>query len=329
MNAIVQPMGQPAPGSAKIGNLYADLQSRTLWLGVDLAVDATGSVLISDMLQSMAAVEAALDDAKAYTDDKLLSYAPLESPVFTGDPRLTTNPPAADNDTSLASTAFVQAAIAAGVANAGLLVGMILMYSGPVNDIGTGIWAKWHLCDGTAGTPDLRNRFVFGAGYVDSRTLNTKAKASTNEQPSAGAHTHDISYEALTVAQLPAHSHGPGVGTASLAGYVSTAIAAGGSHAHIITCTTLVDSGSSTYRPHLVRAGNNVNAATDTEVAHTHPGSVNTKVDITAGKTSDTGSGGKHTHTTQNTGSHVHSISSAELRDAIPSMAIAYIMKIS
>lgn len=40
------------------------------------------------------------------------------------------------------------------------LKGMILMWSGSIFAIPDG----WHLCDGTVGTPDLRNRFVPGAG---------------------------------------------------------------------------------------------------------------------------------------------------------------------
>lgn len=38
--------------------------------------------------------------------------------------------------------------------------GVIVMWSGSIAAIPEG----WTLCDGTAGTPDLRNRFVFGAG---------------------------------------------------------------------------------------------------------------------------------------------------------------------
>lgn len=38
--------------------------------------------------------------------------------------------------------------------------GMIVLWSGAVVDIPPG----WHLCDGDDGTPDLRNRFVIGAG---------------------------------------------------------------------------------------------------------------------------------------------------------------------
>jgi len=38
--------------------------------------------------------------------------------------------------------------------------GMIVLWSGAIVDIPDG----WHLCDGTEGTPDLRNKFIAGAG---------------------------------------------------------------------------------------------------------------------------------------------------------------------
>lgn len=41
-----------------------------------------------------------------------------------------------------------------------IVPGMILLWSGSIGTIPTG----WHLCDGTEGTPDLRNRFIPGAG---------------------------------------------------------------------------------------------------------------------------------------------------------------------
>lgn len=39
-------------------------------------------------------------------------------------------------------------------------LGTIMLWSGSIASIPTG----WTLCDGTLGTPDLRGRFVFGAG---------------------------------------------------------------------------------------------------------------------------------------------------------------------
>lgn len=42
----------------------------------------------------------------------------------------------------------------------GVPTGIISMWSGVVGNIPAG----WHLCDGTSGTPDLRDKFVIGAG---------------------------------------------------------------------------------------------------------------------------------------------------------------------
>ncbi len=39
-------------------------------------------------------------------------------------------------------------------------IGTILAYNGILDDIPKG----WHLCDDTDGTPDLRDRFLTGAG---------------------------------------------------------------------------------------------------------------------------------------------------------------------
>ena len=41
-----------------------------------------------------------------------------------------------------------------------IVKGMIMMWSGAIDKIPSG----WRLCDGTNGTPDLRDKFVAGAG---------------------------------------------------------------------------------------------------------------------------------------------------------------------
>ncbi|MBR57409.1 MAG: hypothetical protein CMH54_05045 [Myxococcales bacterium] len=51
-------------------------------------------------------------------------------------------------------------ALQADIDAAGLPTGSIILWSGSVGSIPTG----WGLCDGSDGTPDLRNRFVMGAG---------------------------------------------------------------------------------------------------------------------------------------------------------------------
>lgn len=47
----------------------------------------------------------------------------------------------------------------------------VVLWSGAIVDIPTG----WNLCDGTHGTPDLRDRFVIGAGdtYAPNATGGT------------------------------------------------------------------------------------------------------------------------------------------------------------
>lgn len=93
----------------------------------------------------------------------------------------------------------LMADIAAG-AQVGLVPsGIISMWSGSIATIPTG----WAICDGTSGTPDLRGRFLVGAG-------GTYAVGATG-----GADT-----VALTEAQLPVHSHAAGaLGTGGAGGH--------------------------------------------------------------------------------------------------------------
>ena len=65
--------------------------------------------------------------------------------------------------------------------------GGIIMWSGSVADIPP----KWALCDGENGTPDLRDRFVVGAGSAYT----------------AGA-TGGEAVHKLTIAEMPSHKHG-------------------------------------------------------------------------------------------------------------------------
>ncbi|GAH94439.1 unnamed protein product, partial [marine sediment metagenome] len=58
------------------------------------------------------------------------------------------------------------------------MTGMILIWSGSVASIPGG----WQICDGTNGTPDLRNKFIIGAGDTyapaDSASTNVVADAA-------------------------------------------------------------------------------------------------------------------------------------------------------
>lgn len=136
------------------------------------------------------------------------SKADLQSPVFTGIPRAPTAA-VGTNTTQVATTAFVMAN--------GVPVGGIVMWSGTVATIP----ANWALCDGTDGTPDLRNKFIIGAG------------STYNPAATGGAAT-----VTLLEANLPAHTH-TFTGTAALDGSHShTATDSGHSHSYLKSVST-------------------------------------------------------------------------------------------
>lgn len=66
-------------------------------------------------------------------------------------------------------------------------IGTIVVWSGTADNIPTG----WQLCDGTNGTPDLRDKFVLGAGE--------------NHAVGETGGTEEVT---LTTAQMPTHVHG-------------------------------------------------------------------------------------------------------------------------
>lgn len=68
----------------------------------------------------------------------------------------------------------------------------------------------WSICDGSTvpgygAVPDMRNRFVVGAG--SDYTADTVGGADSKTSTSGGGHTPTIQGTALTAAQIPAHDH--------------------------------------------------------------------------------------------------------------------------
>lgn len=76
--------------------------------------------------------------------------------------------------------------IPSGGSAGGVPVGTIVIWSGTADNIPTG----WQLCDGTNGTPDLRDKFVLGAG-----TAHSAGETGGEEEVT------------LTVNQMPSHGH--------------------------------------------------------------------------------------------------------------------------
>ena len=109
----------------------------------------------------------------------------------------------------------------------------------PINK-NTGLADKrWHLCDGTNGTPDLRSRFIYGGDGTNNGTTGGEASVT------------------LTKENIPAHSH-----TAS--------VSSAGSHTH--TAETFISGGkehfnnfSCSYTDHTKGT-----ATVDPSGAHTH-----------------------------------------------------------
>lgn len=171
--------------------------------------------------------------------------------------------------------------------------GTIQMWSGTIATIPKG----WQLCDGTNGTPNLRDRFVVGAG--DSyETGNT-----------GGANT-----VTLTTSQIPSHNHS---GPSHTHGSGSLSTGSAGTHDHVLrlrqlnATTSHNHSGTSTRvsQSHSTSPFTDLtdSAAVNNSGSHTHS--------VTSGSTSASGTG-----STGNTGSG----NSHENRP--PYFALAYIM---
>jgi hypothetical protein len=97
--------------------------------------------------------------------------------------------------TEVASTQITGLITAAQIAPTAMIPsGGIIMWSGSVATIPTG----WQLCNGTNGTPDLRNRFVVGAG-------STYAPAATGGSADAVVVSHN--HTATTTATDSGHTH--------------------------------------------------------------------------------------------------------------------------
>lgn len=143
------------------------------------------------------------------------------------------------------------------VLNSPVAAGIIAMWSGAVGAVPSG----WVLCNGSNGTPDLRDRFIVGAGSTYSVgntggaaqvTLNesqipghTHGISATGSVDSAGSHTHtltDPGHNHTVLQPIPGSTSASsgsltGQGTSTTTGTATTGItmAAAGAHTHNVT----------------------------------------------------------------------------------------------
>lgn len=178
--------------------------------------------------------------------------------------------------------------------------GIIAMWSGSIASIPAG----WTLCDGTAGTPDLRNLFIMGAGSVapgttggtNSQSFASDAAGGHNHTTSSdGAHTHGgtTGGTALTASQMPAHQH---------AGTVDAV----GDHQHLLY-TAVRNSGSGGT---IGGVGVYSDGTMSTEAAGAHSHTFTTDSRGSGAAHDHTiSSGGDHTHTVSTVADHTHTVS--------------------
>ena len=99
--------------------------------------------------------------------------------------------------------------------------GVIVMWSGTIGTIPSG----WYLCNGSNGTPDLRNRFIIGANADDAGVAKTNITGSATQTGGSKdaivvSHTHTASVTD------PGHTHDSGNGSSR--SFLSTAASGGG-----------------------------------------------------------------------------------------------------
>jgi microcystin-dependent protein len=243
------------------------------------------------------------------------SKADLNSPALTGTP---TAPTASygTNTTQVATTAFVQAAIPSGV---------ILLWSGSVATIPSG----WALCNGSSGTPDLRNRFVVGAGStysVGDTGGSATSTLTTNELP---AHTHSLSASGTTSGQSAGHTH-TFSGTSSGQSVTHSHAVTDPGHTHIMTAQNQGASDSHLNAGAVAASFSGTFNATPTSQSATTGISLgNASVDHNhtySGTTSAVS--GDHTHTVTVTGTSGSTGSGAAFTNLPPYYALAYIMRL-
>jgi len=133
--------------------------------------------------------------------------------------------------------------------------GGIIMWSGSIVNIPEG----WTLCDGTKGTPDLRDRFVIGAGNMravggtSDGTIPAHVHTGPSHAHTGPSHTHTGPSHTHSG---PSHTHGSGTLTTNSTGAHTHTVGAGrsggGSTGREGGATTVEDTSSNGAHSHSV-----------------------------------------------------------------------------
>ena len=216
------------------------------WIGGDKFELRVNAKALSDIasgsgITELNGVTVGLDDPQDAEFLNVVASSLSISGIATG-----VTPSAGDSSSNLATTAFVQ--------GAGLPTGIIVLWSGS----SAAIPAGWNLCNGSNGTPDLRNRFIVGAGSTyavgatggsaDAIVVSHTHTGTTN---TSGSHQH-TSNTTVPRVQIGTDNGTAWAGAASGTYGTSTTttpVASAGDHTHTFTTASSGSSGTNANLP--------------------------------------------------------------------------------
>ena len=278
----------------------------------------------------------------------IASKADTNSPALTGTPSAPTAT-AGSNTNQLANTNFVTAALATLVPT-----GIITLWSGAISAVPVG----WAFCNGSSGTPDLRDRFVVGAGTSYAVGATGGANTVTLDATMIPSHTHSLTASGTTSGHSNDHSHSGTTSAVSNDHTHSYSGSTGGQSANHSHSGTTGGMNANNPHSHSINYSNAINLDTGGNGALVQLGSTNTSsTDInhghdftTGGVSSDhshaysgttSGISANHTHTVTTGGvsaNHTHTVTVTGTSGAVggslahenrpPYYALAYIMKL-
>jgi hypothetical protein len=185
--------------------------------------------------------------------------------------------------------------IAVTLASVILPPGSVIMWAGAPEDVPAG----WRICDGSNGTPDLRNRFVLGAGDNDIGDTGGRK----------------------VIAEIPAHNHDVG----------TLALAAGGAHTHVTQPAALTGNlrnisqtwaASGAASGIFAKGGSSVGSSTPVQVDNGESGQIN----IDASHSHNILASGEHSHALTGETETVGNPGGVDYTP--PFYALAYIIKV-
>jgi hypothetical protein len=277
----------------------------TTIVGIDSAQTLTNKTISTAAISGTTTLTGTVNASGAAINSPTISSPTISNPTITGS--VTGNQDFNNNvnvDGNLTVVGAFQAAsanVAALTVNGSQVVGgyipvpgMIVMYTGATAPAG------WAICNGTSGTPDLRDRFIIGAGssfainatggaYGTGSTgdhgHNVYAAGSFNVNESGAAHSHNT-YHDHSAAAAGSHDHNGSTGAPfSNTNAQSGNLRAAGTSGHGHSFNTSSDGSHGHYVNPVNPGSSNANAN------HGHSGSVG----VAGGTTSQPGN---HSHTT-------------------------------